>query len=73
MEWLGQGFIKLITMLIAPVIFCTVVVGVASMERMKDVGKTDVLALLGFEVVSTLALLVGLVIVNVERNPRAPA
>jgi aerobic C4-dicarboxylate transport protein len=65
MEWLGQGFIKLITMLIAPVIFCTVVVGIAGMERMKDVGKTGVLALLYFEVVSTLALLVGLVIVNV--------
>jgi aerobic C4-dicarboxylate transport protein len=67
MEWLGQGFIKLITMLIAPVIFCTVVVGIAGMERMKDVGKTGVLALLYFEVVSTLALLVGLLIVNVVK------
>ncbi|HEV8330860.1 MAG TPA: dicarboxylate/amino acid:cation symporter [Steroidobacteraceae bacterium] len=67
MEWLGQGFIKLITMLIAPVIFCTVVVGIAGMERMKDVGKTGVLALLYFEVVSSLALIVGLVIVNVVK------
>ena len=65
MEWLGKAFIKLITMLIAPVIFCTVVVGIAAMERMRDVGKTGVLALVYFEVVSTLALLVGLVIVNV--------
>jgi aerobic C4-dicarboxylate transport protein len=64
MEWLGAGFIKLITMLIAPVIFCTVVVGIAGMEKMKDVGRTGVLALVYFEVVSTLALLVGLVIVN---------
>ncbi|HKS57712.1 MAG TPA: dicarboxylate/amino acid:cation symporter [Steroidobacteraceae bacterium] len=65
MEWLGKAFIKLITMLIAPVIFCTVVVGIAAMERMRDVGKTGVLALVYFEVVSTLALIVGLVIVNV--------
>jgi aerobic C4-dicarboxylate transport protein len=64
MEWLGAGFIKVITMLIAPVIFCTVVVGIAGMEKMKDVGRTGVLALVYFEVVSTLALLVGLVIVN---------
>jgi len=65
MEWLGKGFIKLIKMLIAPVIFCTVVTGIAGMENMKAVGKTGVLALVYFEVVSTLALIVGLVIVNV--------
>jgi aerobic C4-dicarboxylate transport protein len=67
MEWLGKGFIKLIKMLIAPVIFCTVVTGIAGMENMKAVGKTGVLALIYFEVVSTLALIVGLVIVNVVR------
>ena len=67
MEWLGKGFIKLIKMLIAPVIFCTVVTGIAGMENMKAVGKTGVLALVYFEVVSTLALLVGLVIVNVVK------
>jgi aerobic C4-dicarboxylate transport protein len=65
MKPLGDGFIKLIKMLIAPIIFCTVVVGIAGMEDMKKVGKTGGLALLYFEVVSTLALILGLVIVNV--------
>jgi aerobic C4-dicarboxylate transport protein len=65
MKPLGDGFIKLIKMLIAPIIFCTVVVGIAGMEDMKKVGKTGGLALLYFEIVSTLALIVGLVIVNV--------
>ena len=62
---LGDGFIKLIKMMIAPIIFCTVVTGIAGMESMKAVGKTGALALLYFEIVSTLALIVGLVIVNV--------
>jgi aerobic C4-dicarboxylate transport protein len=65
MKPLGDGFIKLIKMLIAPIIFCTVVTGIAGMEDMKQVGKTGGLALLYFEVVSSLALIVGLVIVNV--------
>ncbi len=64
MKPLGDGFIKLITMIIAPIIFCTVVVGIAGMEDMKKVGKTGGLALLYFEVVSSVALVVGLVIVN---------
>jgi aerobic C4-dicarboxylate transport protein len=64
MKPLGDGFIKLIKMIIAPIIFCTVVVGIAGMEDMKKVGKTGGLALLYFEVVSTLALIVGLFIVN---------
>jgi aerobic C4-dicarboxylate transport protein len=64
MKPLGDGFIKLIKMIIAPIIFCTVVVGIAGMEDMKKVGKTGGLALLYFEVVSTVALLVGLVIIN---------
>jgi aerobic C4-dicarboxylate transport protein len=67
MKPLGDGFIKLIKMLIAPIIFCTVVVGIAGMEDMKKVGKTGGLALVYFEVVSTLALVVGLVIINVIR------
>lgn len=62
---LGDGFIKLIKMMIAPIIFCTVVTGIAGMENMRAIGKTGALALLYFEVVSTLALIVGLVIVNV--------
>jgi len=65
MKPLGDGFIKLIKMLIAPIIFCTVVSGIAGMENMKAVGKTGMLALLYFEVVSTVALIIGLVIVNV--------
>src|SRR3989440_3552442 len=64
MKPLGDGFIKLIKMIIAPVIFCTVVVGIAGMESMKTVGKTGGYALLYFEGVSTLALIVGLVIIN---------
>ncbi len=65
MKPLGDGFIKLIKMMIAPIIFCTVVLGIAGMEDMKKVGKTGGLALLYFEVVSTLALIVGLIVVNV--------
>jgi aerobic C4-dicarboxylate transport protein len=64
---LGDGFIKLIKMMIAPIIFCTVVTGIAGMENMKAVGKTGVLALLYFEVVSSIALVIGLVIVNVVK------
>jgi aerobic C4-dicarboxylate transport protein len=64
MKPLGDGFIKLIKMIIAPIIFCTVVIGIAGMEDMKKVGRTGGLALLYFEVVSSVALVVGLVIVN---------
>src|SRR5512143_3686624 len=64
MKPLGDAFIKLIKMIIAPIIFCTVVVGIAGMEDMKKVGKTGGLALLYFEIVSSSALLVGIVIVN---------
>ncbi|TCS37396.1 aerobic C4-dicarboxylate transport protein [Paucimonas lemoignei] len=64
MKPLGDGFIKLIKMIIAPIIFCTVVIGIAGMEDMKKVGKTGGLALIYFEVVSTIALLIGLAIVN---------
>src|SRR5207249_126105 len=65
MKPLGDGFIKLIKMIIAPVIFCTVVIGIAGMEDMKKVGKTGGLALLYFEVMSTVALIVGLLVINV--------
>src|SRR5215468_8145711 len=67
MKPLGDGFIKLIKMMIAPIIFCTVVLGIAGMEDMKKVGKTGGLALLYFEVVSTIALIVGLIVVNVVK------
>jgi aerobic C4-dicarboxylate transport protein len=65
MKPLGDAFVKLIKMVIAPVIFCTVVTGIAGMESMKAVGRTGAVALLYFEVVSTIALIIGLIIVNV--------
>jgi len=65
MRPLGDGFIKLIKMMIAPIIFCTVVVGLAKMGDMKEVGRVGLKALVYFEVVSTLALIVGLIVVNV--------
>jgi len=67
MKPFGDGFIKLIKMLIAPVIFCTVVTGITGMEDMKKVGKTGGLALIYFEVMSTLALALGLLVVNIIR------
>jgi aerobic C4-dicarboxylate transport protein len=67
MKPLGDGFIKLIKMMIAPIIFCTVVLGIAGMEDMKKVGKTGGYALLYFEVMSTVALVVGLLIINIVR------
>ncbi|WP_043309224.1 dicarboxylate/amino acid:cation symporter [Pseudomonas sp. ML96] len=62
---LGDGFVKLIKMVIAPIIFCTVVSGIAGMQDMKAVGKTGGYALLYFEIVSTVALIIGLVVVNI--------
>jgi aerobic C4-dicarboxylate transport protein len=67
MKPLGDGFIKLIKMMIGPIIFCTVVLGISGMEDMKKVGRTGGLALVYFEVVSTIALVIGLVVVNVVR------
>jgi aerobic C4-dicarboxylate transport protein len=65
MKPLGDAFIKLIKMIIAPIIFCTIVVGIAGMEDMKKVGKTGGLAVLYFEIVSSIALVIGLIVVNV--------
>ena len=65
MKPLGDAFIKLIKMLIAPIIFCTVVHGIASMGDMKQVGRVGLKALIYFEGVTTLALIVGLIVVNV--------
>src|SRR5207245_5967552 len=64
MKPLGDAFIKLIKMIIAPIIFCTVVTGIAGMEDMKKIGRVGGKALLYFEVVSTLALIIGLLVVN---------
>ena len=65
MKPLGDGFIKLVKMLIAPIVFTTVVVGIAHMGEMRDVGRIGLRALIYFEVVSTVALLIGLVVVTV--------
>jgi len=65
MKPLGDGFIKLIKMIIAPIIFCTVVTGIAGMEDMKKVGRVGAKALIYFEIVSTLALAIGLLVVSV--------
>src|SRR5947207_15405685 len=65
MKPLGDAFIKLIKMIIAPIIFCTVVTGIAGMEDMKKVGRVGGKALLYFEAVSTLALLIVLVVGHV--------
>jgi len=65
MKPLGDAFIKLIKMIIAPIIFCTVVTGIAGMEDMKKVGRVGAKALLYFEVVSMLALAIGLLVVSV--------
>ena len=61
----GDGFIKLVKMIIAPIIFCTVVHGIASMGDFKKLGRLGFKTLVYFEVVSTIALLIGLVVVNV--------
>jgi aerobic C4-dicarboxylate transport protein len=66
---LADGFIKLIKMLLAPIIFGTVVVGMARMGDLKEVGRIGVKALIYFEVLSTIALVIGLVVVNVMSSP----
>jgi aerobic C4-dicarboxylate transport protein len=65
MRPLGDGFIKLIRMIIAPIIFCTVVVGIAQMGALKELGRIGLRALIYFEVVSSLALAIGLIVVSV--------
>jgi len=64
MKPLGDGFIKLIKMIIAPVIFCTVVSGIAGMQDVKKIGRVGGKALIYFEVVSTFALVIGLLVAN---------
>ena len=67
MKALGDGFIKLIKMAIAPIIFCTVVSGIAHIEDASKVGRVGVKALVYFEIVSTLALAIGLLVGNFVR------
>ena len=65
MKPLGDGFIKLIKMVIAPIIFCTVVSGITGMQDMKKVGRVGAKALLYFEIVSSIALIIGLTIISI--------
>jgi aerobic C4-dicarboxylate transport protein len=65
MEPLGTSFVDLIKMVIAPIVFCTIVVGIGSMESLKKVGRIGVKSLVYFEVVTTAALVLGLVVMNV--------
>lgn len=67
MKPLGDGFIKLIKMIIAPVIFCTVVSGIAGMQDIKKIGRVGGKALLYFEVISTFALVIGLFVANLVK------
>jgi aerobic C4-dicarboxylate transport protein len=62
---LGDGFIKLIKMMIAPIIFCTIVTGIAGMQNTKKVGRVGFKAILYFEIVTTLALIIGLIVINI--------
>jgi aerobic C4-dicarboxylate transport protein len=65
MKPLGDGFIKLIKMLIGPIVFATITVGIARMGAMRDVGRIGIRTLLYFEFISTVALVIGLVVVNI--------
>ena len=65
MKPLGDGFIKLVKMMIPPVIFCTIVSGIAGMQDIKKVGRVGIKALIYFEVITTLALIIGLVVINI--------
>src|ERR1700756_3671734 len=64
---LGDGFIKLIKMVIAPIIFCTVVSGISHIQDAKKVGRIGIKALVYFEVVSSFALMIGLIVGNLVR------
>jgi aerobic C4-dicarboxylate transport protein len=61
---LGDAFIKLIKMMIAPIIFCTIVIGIAGMKNMRTAGRVGLKAIIYFEIVTTIALIIGLMIVN---------
>ena len=67
MKPLGDTFVNLVKMVIAPVIFLTIVLGIANMSDLKKVGRVGGKALLYFEIVTTFALAIGLIVVNVTR------
>lgn len=62
---LGDGFIKLVKMMISPIIFCTIINGIAGMQDTKKLGRVGLKAIIYFEVVTTLALIIGLVVINI--------
>jgi aerobic C4-dicarboxylate transport protein len=62
---LGDGFIKLVKMMIAPIIFCTIVTGIAGMQNTKKIGSVGLKAIIYFEIVTTLALITGLLVINI--------
>ena len=64
---LGDGFIKLVKMMIAPVIFCTIISGIAGMQNVRKVGRVGLKAIIYFEVITTIALIIGIVVVNILR------
>ncbi len=64
---LGDGFIKLVKMMIAPVIFCTIVTGIAGMQNTKKIGSVGLKAIVYFEIVTTLALITGLLVINIMK------
>ncbi len=64
---LGDGFIKLVKMMIAPVIFCTIVTGIAGMQNTKKIGSVGLKAIIYFEIVTTLALITGLLVINIMK------
>lgn len=61
----GDGFIRLIKMMIAPIIFCTIVTGIAGMQSAKKAGRVGIKAIIYFEIVTTLALIIGLFVINI--------
>ena len=64
---LGDGFVKIVKMLIGPIIFCTIVSGIGSIGELRNVGRIGLRALIYFEVVTTVALVIGLVVVNIVK------
>ena len=67
MEFLGKGFIQIVKIFINPIIFLTITLGIIGMGDLKKVGKLGAKALLYFEIVTTLALLVGVIVANILR------
>lgn len=67
---LGDGFIKMIKMMISPIIFCTIISGIAGMQDTKKVGRVGLKAIIYFEIVTTLALIIGLVVINILKPGR---